>query len=235
MRRTIRTVLNCMTYGSLFLSTMVFLAVLTSWIWGSMKSLSFTWSDRGLENRLSWAGNERVILTATMNTGWFCSVFRYHTKPYPVENWTCGGPLARPFELGQDLTRCPRAANLGWPLPLPGRWMLQNHIEVEIANNRICHTDGQTTRVFDVSNHAGWVDARANSALAVPDQLRRHYEVWLAVPFWFLALLFGVLPLTFAARRLVRRRRGLHDCRQCGYNLTGNTSGICPECGTPRE
>jgi DNA-directed RNA polymerase subunit RPC12/RpoP len=23
---------------------------------------------------------------------------------------------------------------------------------------------------------------------------------------------------------------GLH-CRKCGYNLTGNTSGICPECG----
>lgn len=22
-------------------------------------------------------------------------------------------------------------------------------------------------------------------------------------------------------------------CAQCGYDLTGNTSGICPECGTP--
>jgi ribosomal protein L37E len=22
-------------------------------------------------------------------------------------------------------------------------------------------------------------------------------------------------------------------CRRCGYNLTGNTSGVCPECGTP--
>jgi hypothetical protein len=22
-------------------------------------------------------------------------------------------------------------------------------------------------------------------------------------------------------------------CQRCGYNLTGNTSGICPECGTP--
>ena len=22
-------------------------------------------------------------------------------------------------------------------------------------------------------------------------------------------------------------------CRRCGYNLTGNVSGICPECGTP--
>ena len=24
-------------------------------------------------------------------------------------------------------------------------------------------------------------------------------------------------------------------CRSCGYNLTGNVSGVCPECGTPIE
>ncbi|HPF40342.1 MAG TPA: hypothetical protein P5081_07810 [Phycisphaerae bacterium] len=23
------------------------------------------------------------------------------------------------------------------------------------------------------------------------------------------------------------------DCERCGYNLYGNTSGVCPECGTP--
>jgi hypothetical protein len=22
-------------------------------------------------------------------------------------------------------------------------------------------------------------------------------------------------------------------CRECGYDLTGNVSGVCPECGTP--
>jgi hypothetical protein len=33
-------------------------------------------------------------------------------------------------------------------------------------------------------------------------------------------------------RRAIRRRqRG--RCNTCGYNLTGNTSGACPECGTP--
>lgn len=31
-------------------------------------------------------------------------------------------------------------------------------------------------------------------------------------------------------RRMVRRRRGL--CVGCGYDLTGNESGVCPECAT---
>jgi hypothetical protein len=35
-----------------------------------------------------------------------------------------------------------------------------------------------------------------------------------------------------ATRRWLRRRRGL--CPSCAYDLTGNTSGACPECGTPR-
>lgn len=24
-------------------------------------------------------------------------------------------------------------------------------------------------------------------------------------------------------------------CRKCGYDLTGNVSGVCPECGMPNE
>jgi predicted amidophosphoribosyltransferase len=30
----------------------------------------------------------------------------------------------------------------------------------------------------------------------------------------------------------VERVLGLYRCRKCGYSLIGNTSGICPECGT---
>jgi hypothetical protein len=29
------------------------------------------------------------------------------------------------------------------------------------------------------------------------------------------------------------RRNPLGHCQKCGYYLTGNTSGICPECGKP--
>lgn len=30
-----------------------------------------------------------------------------------------------------------------------------------------------------------------------------------------------------------RRRQPPGCCIACGYNLTGNLSGVCPECGTP--
>ena len=28
------------------------------------------------------------------------------------------------------------------------------------------------------------------------------------------------------------KKLSVHLCRQCGYDLTGNVSGVCPECGT---
>ena len=71
--------------------------------------------------------------------------------------------------------------------------------------------------------------------------------------FLSLAILAGIdglpLPVTFllpvviglanawSAMRLRRKKRERRQileghCRECGYNLTGNTSGVCPECGT---
>ncbi len=35
-----------------------------------------------------------------------------------------------------------------------------------------------------------------------------------------------------ASDQEVMARRNLNLCRQCGYDLTGNVSGRCPECGT---
>jgi hypothetical protein len=57
----------------------------------------------------------------------------------------------------------------------------------------------------------------------------------------FSSVLLPLTPLTFLLwtenlyRRfpwLIRRYPEGH-CQTCGYNLTGNTSGICPECGKP--
>ena len=57
------------------------------------------------------------------------------------------------------------------------------------------------------------------------------------VEYEFLAVLFGISPLWTLVRwvsvPLLRRHRGL--CLACGYSLTGNESGVCPECGTAVE
>ena len=52
---------------------------------------------------------------------------------------------------------------------------------------------------------------------------------------WLLFLACGAYPtvafIRGPLRRWRRRRKG--QCAICGYDLTGNTSGRCPECGRP--
>jgi hypothetical protein len=54
----------------------------------------------------------------------------------------------------------------------------------------------------------------------------------LYMPLWTPFVLCSGYPLIAfirgPVRRRSRRRRGL--CVRCGYDLTGNTSGVCPEC-----
>jgi len=54
------------------------------------------------------------------------------------------------------------------------------------------------------------------------------------IPYWLIAVGFVVLPLIGLVNYGRRaRRRSRNVCPVCGYDLTANTSGICPECGTP--
>ena len=56
----------------------------------------------------------------------------------------------------------------------------------------------------------------------------------LAVPCWFLALPVAAACCWRLATRSRRRLRELPGhCDGCGYDLRGNASGVCPECGTP--
>ena len=51
---------------------------------------------------------------------------------------------------------------------------------------------------------------------------------------WQLVLVLVILPALSLARFLrTRARIAKGNCLTCGYNLTANTSGVCPECGTP--
>lgn len=48
--------------------------------------------------------------------------------------------------------------------------------------------------------------------------------------FWGL-IMFGVSLITLAGGGVRDRFDDPYACRRCGYNLRGNTSGVCPECG----
>ena len=74
-------------------------------------------------------------------------------------------------------------------------------------------------------------------------QLAPRAETWgsgaistYTLPCWVLLLLLSVPPtLAYRRRRSDRTRRVTGRCRSCGYDLTGNVSGVCPECGSGRE
>jgi hypothetical protein len=64
-------------------------------------------------------------------------------------------------------------------------------------------------------------------------EVKRTPLAQLTVPLWMLFLGAGV-P-TSVLWCLDRRRGSPGHCRACGYNLTGNVSGRCPECGQAIE
>jgi hypothetical protein len=60
--------------------------------------------------------------------------------------------------------------------------------------------------------------------------VRALYTPWL---FWtFVTALLPAWALRHRLRRLPRQ--SARRCLHCGYDLTGNVSGVCPECGTRR-
>ena len=56
----------------------------------------------------------------------------------------------------------------------------------------------------------------------------------IGIPLWRVAILLAAYPaialIRGPLRRWRRKKRG--QCLKCGYDLTGNESGVCPECGT---
>ncbi len=54
---------------------------------------------------------------------------------------------------------------------------------------------------------------------------------YVSLPLWLPLLVFAI-PTAILWHR-DRRRSPPGHCQQCGYDLTGNESGVCPECGVP--
>jgi hypothetical protein len=73
---------------------------------------------------------------------------------------------------------------------------------------------------------------------AEPPSIVMRFESWtIQMSFWVYAgmtsLLAAIATYGLIAPLCRWWRRSLHGCcRKCGYELTGNLSGVCPECGT---
>jgi hypothetical protein len=89
--------------------------------------------------------------------------------------------------------------------------------------------------VAHIRQHAAWI---LSSAVRDKSWLFRytttpHLQVVVRFPLIWPGVLLLVYPAVALTRgplrHYLRRRKGL--CLKCAYNLTGNVSGICPECG----
>ena len=73
--------------------------------------------------------------------------------------------------------------------------------------------------------------ARMNENVWPSSHSGAHFDA-LIFPPWLPMAVTGVLPGVIAVRNLRRQVAVPHGpCLACGYNLTGNVSGVCPECG----
>jgi hypothetical protein len=130
----------------------------------------------------------------------------------PVFGWACSGQgeINVGFETLRHAGRQGRA-NVQ-------RWRLQQMQATE--DERRLRAEGRLPP-------AVWLSSSISAHAAIrPDPI-----VSLTIPRWVLLVLLPAVPLTC---RILRRRRFMKGtCRACGYNLTGNTSGVCTECGKP--
>lgn len=80
-----------------------------------------------------------------------------------------------------------------------------------------------------------WVIADPRTpALVAAYTGHRLLRIHASLPLMVLVVFFALYPIVwFIHERWTRTWRAIHYCRKCSYDLTGNISGRCPECGTP--
>jgi hypothetical protein len=96
------------------------------------------------------------------------------------------------------------------------------------GSGRVLLTLQDFERIPICARYSGFHELQARWSLSWWWSSRR---ISATIPLW-LPFLLVALPTAFLFYR-DRRRPGPNHCQQCGYNLTGNLSGTCPECGMP--
>lgn len=125
------------------------------------------------------------------------------------------------------------------------------------ADTRTCRIHNNFVPPWDASGAGGSLAAGTTWEIYGPDLLLAPSTLWynlesgafpqralglwwpivrsgeaLVMPVWIPAMAISIPAIL---SRWLRRQRPQGSCRRCGYELTGNVSGICPECGTSIE
>ncbi len=132
-----------------------------------------------------------------------------------------------------------------WPMSVQRRWyyyrdvgsynigleLIDGYFGVECYNvNQNPEPFGGVESVPSSTDILPWRFEIDNTVLAYGND--GTFTVWdVSVPFWMPFLI--VASPTTILWWLDRRRIPPGHCQKCGYNLTGNVSGVCPECGEP--
>lgn len=92
-------------------------------------------------------------------------------------------------------------------------------------------------RVAAIFIAAGTVGAASAYPISLIPGINSRLPWWLGDFFlfapWQVLTLAALAPTLARMEREAALRRIEPHCKKCDYNLTGNVSGICPECGTP--
>lgn len=127
---------------------------------------------------------------------------------------------AHPF----DATRCMILTQSGWPmLALQSRWLYS------LPNEEGWTERGTFAARYDYGIYAPAWMFRIKSADSVLMPVRLNWPGFAVNSVLYGGALWSLTLGPFTLRRMLRKQRG--GCVTCGYDLTGNTSGRCPECG----
>ncbi len=95
---------------------------------------------------------------------------------------------------------------------------------------------GRRIAVRQMASHLFLFEIAVAAGMAIRPGLEEMASMlYLFVPVLVLAIVLGGAIICFLRWLMARRTAPIGRCAACDYDLTGNVSRVCPECGRPAE